>query len=166
MCVRSSTSSDDEEGIVQRARRVIGGCVERLEVVVVGLDLGTLGDLVAHADEDVLDLAARRSDQVQVAQRERTTRQRDVDAVAFERPDQFVGLELRQPRLERRLEFSLDKVAELADDRSFVGGELGDASQQDGQLGLAAQEAHSDVLERRRIDRAVDRAHARGVDTS
>ena len=41
--------------------------VERLEVVPVGLDLGTLGHREAHADEDVLEALAGLGDQVEVA---------------------------------------------------------------------------------------------------
>ena len=50
-------------------RRVRRRVVERVEVVVDGLDLGALGDVEAEPDEDVLDLAPGLGDQVQVADR-------------------------------------------------------------------------------------------------
>ena len=57
-----------------------GGMVERGEVVVVELDLGALGDVEAEAHEDVLHLAPRLGDQVQVAGRlRRVAGQRHVD---------------------------------------------------------------------------------------
>ena len=49
------------------AGRVVGRHVERLEVVPVGLDLGTLGDGEAQADEDVLEAVVRLGDEVEVA---------------------------------------------------------------------------------------------------
>ncbi len=54
----------DEEGVVERARGVVVGRVQRREVVVVELELGTLGDPVAQAQEDVLDLADGARDEV------------------------------------------------------------------------------------------------------
>ena len=128
----------EEECVVQRPRRMVGGRVECLEVVVVGLDLGTLGHLVAHADEDVLYLAPRRGDQVQMAQGQRAAGQGDVDAVTFERTRELVGFQGHPPGFESRLEFALDQVAELAYARPLLGREFGDAAQEDGQLGSCA----------------------------
>ncbi len=48
------------------ARRVIGGHVQRLEVVPVGLDLRALGDLEAEPDEHVLEPLPRLGDEVGV----------------------------------------------------------------------------------------------------
>ena len=50
------------EGVVQVHRRVIGGEVEREEVVPVGLDLGTQGDGEAQGAEDLRDLLDDRGD--------------------------------------------------------------------------------------------------------
>ena len=50
-----------------RAPGARGVVVERVEVVVDELDLGPLDDREAEADEDVLDLAPRRGEQVQAA---------------------------------------------------------------------------------------------------
>ncbi len=50
----------DVEGVGARPRRVRGAVVERVEVVVHGLDLGPLHDREAEAEEDVFELAARR----------------------------------------------------------------------------------------------------------
>ena len=69
--VRNSTCSGsaelDVQRVLHRARRVAGREVQRLEVVPVVLDLGTLGDLVAEADEHVLELALALGDEVEVA---------------------------------------------------------------------------------------------------
>ena len=56
----------DVERVLHRAGRVPGHHVERLEVVPVVFDLGTLHDPVAHADEDVLELALHLGDEVEV----------------------------------------------------------------------------------------------------
>ena len=68
--MRSSTCSGSPrshvERVLHRARRMAGREVQRLEVVPVELDLGTFGDLVAEADEHVLELALALGDQVQV----------------------------------------------------------------------------------------------------
>ena len=53
---------------------MVGRRVEGLEVVVLGLDLGPVGDLVAHADEDVLDLPLGLGDQMEMAQGEGAAR--------------------------------------------------------------------------------------------
>ena len=57
----------DVQRVLHRARRVAGREVQRLEVVPVVLDLGAFGDLVAEADEHVLELAPALGDEVQVA---------------------------------------------------------------------------------------------------
>ena len=59
----------DVERVLHRARRVAGHHVERLEVVPVVLDLGTLHHAVAHAHEDVLELALHLGDEMEVATR-------------------------------------------------------------------------------------------------
>ena len=63
--MRRQTPRRDPERVGLGLRRVVLGEVERREVVVLELDLGPLGDAVAEADEDVLDLAARLRQQVQ-----------------------------------------------------------------------------------------------------
>ena len=53
--------------VLRVARRVVGREVEGLEVVEVVLDLGAVGDRVAHAQEDVLDLAPDDRERVEAA---------------------------------------------------------------------------------------------------
>src|SRR4051794_35923498 len=95
--------------------------VERREVVVVELDLGSLDDPVAHADEHVLDLTTRLREQVQVAGVERVTRERDVDALllqAFlERPAPEPLAALR----DQGLDHPPDLVSTLAEARTLLG---------------------------------------------
>jgi hypothetical protein len=56
--------------------------VERVEVVVRGVDLGPLGDVEAQPEEHVLDLAPRRREDVVAADRlRRRAGERHVDTV-------------------------------------------------------------------------------------
>ena len=101
--MRSTTSSRDVEGVAARPRRVRVGEVERVEVVAGELDLGALGDPEAEADEDVLDVAPRLGDQVQVAGRaRRRAGQRHVDAVAGEARVELGPRERARARLDQR----------------------------------------------------------------
>ena len=54
----------DPERVLHRAGRVVRAEVEGVEVEPFGLDLGTLGDLPAHRDEDVGDVLRQRRDGV------------------------------------------------------------------------------------------------------
>src|SRR6266545_3754081 len=54
----------DVEGVHHGARRMVGCDVQRVEVEPFELDLGPLGDLVAHADEQVADALHQRGQRV------------------------------------------------------------------------------------------------------
>ena len=54
----------DVEGVLHLPRRVVGVEVQGVEVEPLGLDLGPLGDLPAHADEQVGDALAHQLDRV------------------------------------------------------------------------------------------------------
>ena len=70
VCVRSKQAialrllllSGEEDRVLHIARRMIRRKVQRLEVVVVGLDLGAFADGVAHRLEDRDDLVHRAHD--------------------------------------------------------------------------------------------------------
>ena len=73
----------DVERVLHRAGRVAGHHVERLEVVPVVLDLGALHDAVAHAHEDVLELALHLGDEVEVAAAAAVAAEGEVEPVAL-----------------------------------------------------------------------------------
>ena len=152
-----------EEGVVQRAGGMIGRRVEGLEVVVLGLDLGPVDDLVAHADEDVLDLALGLSHQMQMPERRPPSREGDVDLVFAQAVDQLLSLELLAPGFHGVLRALRIEVAHLAHFWTFLRRQFGDGAQQQNQLGLAAQEAHPRVLERREIGGGGDRCDSHSV---
>ena len=106
-----------------RSRRRMGrGVVERVEVVVDGLDLGTLQDGEAETDEDVLDLAQGGGDQVQAAHGlGRIAGQRDVDAVAGELRVQLAAAEGAARALDERVQRVAHLVGALADRTALAG---------------------------------------------
>ena len=95
--------------------------VERFEVAPTGLDLGAFGDLVAHADEDVLERLTNLGDQMQVAGK--TTRQHlgQIQAVGRETCDPRGGDELSAAAFGQRLEPAAQLVQEPADRRRSSG---------------------------------------------
>ena len=102
VCVRSTrpeSSGRDEEGVHHRAGRVVAADVERVEVQPLRLELGAVGDLVAHAHEDVGDPLGERGQRVPGAARGAVPGQRDVDPLLGQHAGVALGLELGQPRL-------------------------------------------------------------------
>ena len=71
----------DVEGVVHAARRMIGRHVEGLEVVPVGLDIGSLGDLEAEPDEHVLESLPRLGDHMGMAASRAGEHLREVDSL-------------------------------------------------------------------------------------
>ena len=129
---------------------MVFGDVERLEVVVIKLDLGTLDDRETEADEDVLKLS--------LSHRERV----DVTHFAFGGKGDidlfFVQLKLKEPVLHlsaalfyRRLYVGADFVRELTDKGAFFCGELSHAAKHGGKLALFAEIADSQRLDVRGI---------------
>jgi hypothetical protein len=154
------------EGVVRRARRVAGRGVERREVVVVELDLGALGDAVAEADEDVLDLAHRLADEVLMTGREGHPREGDVEALAGEGVGEGRALELGLALLHEFLELAAHEVAALAQQRPVLGGRRRDGAQHLGERALATQCGDAHALERRDVGRVEDRLTTGGEESS
>ena len=76
---------------------MIGREVQRVEVELLGLDLGAFGQLPAHRDERVGDMLGQDRDRVPGADRLTGRRQRDVDALG----DEHGGVALGAQRGER-----------------------------------------------------------------
>ena len=132
--------------------------VEGREVVVVVLDLGALHDAVAEADEDVLDLPPRLGQQVEVAGCDRgDAGQGDVEGALDEAPLELVPLELLAASREQPLEVALRGVGGGPDRSPLIRRQLADPPEDSRQLGLAAQVAHPQVLERRGVRSGGDR---------
>ena len=86
----------DVEGVLQRARRMIGQEVQRVEVVVLRLDLGPLGDLPAHRHEHVRDLLGDDRDGMLGSHRGASGRDRQVERLGHEDGGVALGLQFGQ----------------------------------------------------------------------
>ena len=148
----------DIEGVGARPRGMRRAVVERVEVVVDGLDLGALHDREAEPEEDVLELAPRRRQHVQPADRlRRRAGQRHVDGVLAQTGLELAAGELPGARLDQRLERLARLVCRLADGRPLLGRQRGDLAQHPRQLRLAPEVAHPQLLELRAGGRGGDR---------
>src|SRR5579859_1179064 len=81
LALRLGFLSGDEQSVLRVARRMVGWKVQRLEVVVVGLDLGPGADGVSHGTEDVDDVIHRLDDGVLGANRAASAGEGDVELV-------------------------------------------------------------------------------------
>ena len=84
----------DVEGVLHLPGRVVGVEVQGVEVEPLRLDLGSLGDLPAHPDEQVGDALRHQLDGVAAAERAAARGQGDVDGLLGEDPLVALGLEL------------------------------------------------------------------------
>src|SRR2546426_8436962 len=115
--------------------------VERLEVVVVGLDLGPLGDREAEAGEDRDDLVVDARQRMQRPPRRAAARQREAEP-----PTAPLGLSLRlvgrgEPRVQQAFELALGLVRSRADERALIRRQRAERSQELRQGALAAEHA-------------------------
>ena len=117
--MRSTTPESgraDPEGVLGGARRVVRRHVQGVEVEPLGLDLGALGPLVAHREEQVGDPLGQRGQRVPGAGGDPVPRQRDVDRLLDQDPLVALGLELGLPggqRLGDRTAGGADPLARL-----------------------------------------------------
>ena len=87
----------DVEGVLLAARRMVGREVQRVEVELLGLDLGPLGQFPAHRDERVGDVLGQDRDRVPRTGRLAGRRQRHVDALGDQHRRVALGAQHRQP---------------------------------------------------------------------
>ncbi len=136
----------DEERVVKRPGRMIGGRVEGFEVVVLGLYLRAFDHVVTHADEDVLDLALGLGDQMQVPKGRRPPGQTDIHPLLLEPVHQLLGLQFKSARLDRGLQVLADEVSHLPHFGPLFGGKVGDGAQKQDEIGLPSQETDAGDL--------------------
>ena len=104
----------DVEGVLFAAGRVVRREVQRVEVELLGLDLGTLGQFPAHRDEGVGDVLGQDRDRVPGADRLPGRRQRHVDAFGDQDRRVPLGTQHRQPLVVRALDVGPDDVDPVA----------------------------------------------------
>ena len=85
------------EGVLLAAGRVVRREVQRVEVELLGLDLGTLGQFPAHRDEGVGDVLGQDRDGVPGAERLPGRRQGHVDAFGDQHRGVPLGTQDRKP---------------------------------------------------------------------
>jgi hypothetical protein len=85
------------------------------EVEVVGLDLGPLGYTIAQADEEVDDVVDHHLGRMQMAPRERDTRQRNVDGFGPQTLLSFADRDFFCPGAEGRFDLTRGEVGGSAD---------------------------------------------------
>ena len=124
------------QGVLHIPRRMLGGHVERFEVVVIVLDLGAFEHLIAEACENRLDLLAHDCQRMAMPDQRRTSRQRDVDRAG----GRFRGIERGSALAEPLLEFLLELVGGLAEYRFHVGRRRGHRLHQRGDEAVLSSE--------------------------
>ena len=138
----------DIEGVRPLADRVILGDVQPVKVVLGQLDLRTLRDGEAHADENVGDFVEHGVEHVLFSEAEFPARDRHVQRLGLE-------LELLKPcgqgglaPVQLRFELGAHGVGQLSHHGALLGAELSHLLEYGGQLALLAQIPHAERVQR------------------
>ena len=135
---------------------MVGRDVQRLEVVEVVLDLGTLVDLEPELAEDPGDLRHGLDRGVQRAPADGPTGHRDVDGLGGETRIELGGAQDRASLADRGLDALADGVRDGAQLRAVIRRQRADAPQHSGEPALLAEHLELDRLERSDVRRARD----------
>ena len=135
------------EGVVHRARRVVGGEVEGFEVVVVVLDFRSFDDLEPDALEERLDSFESQGERVQTSRALAPPRQCHVDAARFEPGSDQIGAERFASPLERVAERPPGRVDAPAGFGPLFRGEPPHPLQLVGDQTLPAEIAHPNFVQ-------------------
>ena len=137
----------DEEGVLLAAGRVVRPDVQRVEGQPLGLDLRALGDLPAHADEDVLDPLGDEADRVPGAERRLRAQDGEVLGLLDEDPLVALRLELALPLAEGRADAPTRLPDALARLRLGARGQRPDLAVGERQRGLVPLVGGAQALE-------------------
>ncbi len=133
------------------ARRVLGGDVQRVEIVPVGLDVRAFGDGKAHLGEDRRQLVRDLADRMDRALRRRAGRERDVQPLGAQ---PLVERRVGQRRLARRdggVDLVLQRVEGGAGGLALVGRHAAELAHHQRDLALLAQRRDAHRLDRRLV---------------
>src|SRR5687767_11567862 len=136
-----------KEGVLHAACRMPRRYPQGREVVVVGLDLGSLGDAIAQADEEVDDVVYNHLGRMQVALRKRDTRQCDVDRFGPQTLLPLARRDLYGPGAEGRLDLERGKIGGPANLLALLGSQGAYALLYLRKLCGAAEKSYADVFE-------------------
>ena len=138
------------ERVLHRAGRMVLRGVQRLEVVVIGLNLGAVDNRVAQAEEDFRHFVGDRVDQMTRAHLLRAAGERDVDGACVDRGFHLGCCELLLARFKRLFHHVAHLVDRLADDGALFLRDLAHAAQVARKRARLAEHRHAHALERRR----------------
>ena len=149
------------KGVGLIPRGVVGGRVERVEAMPLGLDLGPFGEGEAHAAEDADGFVEDEGEGMEPAFGERTGRQGRVDRgkggrVAPGGEGGRLLLEGRGDRVANLVELLSDILFEIGGDVAHPGSGLGETA-------LFPEESHAGLFQRRFIGDAADRGEGFGL---
>ena len=139
------------EGVVHGPRRMMGRDIERLEVVVVVLDLGAFRDLEAELAEQCLDARQRPGDGVQPARAAAAPGQGHVQALFRQAPLQGLPLQIGLARFDGRLQPLLGLVDDGPGHLALLGRQAAELLQPGRQAALLAEVLHTDGVQRLQV---------------
>ena len=147
---------DHVERVLHRTAGMIGGRVERREVVIVGFDFRTGGDGVAKTQEHVANFFGNAVDQMARTQLLDAPWQCDIHRRRIDARLELCGSKRLLARLERFLDNIAHFIDGLADGCSFFLGHLAHVAQIRRQRARLADDAHAHLIERSRVSRLFD----------
>ena len=137
----------DVERILHITRRVVLRQVQRLEVIVIALDLGSLLDGKAHLEENLLDAVQRNCERMQMSDDRRASRQGHVDLLGGNLIREFPVRQFLGLRCKQFLKLGARLVDDLADARTLLLCEGAHAAQESRHLPLFSKEFYTYIVE-------------------
>ncbi len=135
---------------------MVGRGVERREVVVLGLHVGSRGHGVAEGDEDVLDLVDDLADEVLGAHVGTAPRQGHVHGVGLDAGGELVGRQLLAALGEGALDLLAHLVGALAHEGPLLGGHGAHGAEHRREAALLARHGDAHGVQRLEVDRLGD----------
>ena len=137
----------DIEGILGISCRVILWDVERLEVVVVKLNLRSLCNIKAHAHEDFFELIQYNADWMFFAQHTAFAWHGDIQCFGCKALVEHLSFQLGLGLFEFFFNLCADLVCQLSDDRTLLCGKFSHLFEDGGQLSLFTKIFYSDSIQ-------------------
>ena len=139
------------EGILRVACRMILRDVQRLEVVVIQLNLRTLSDREAQTEENLLELVEHDVQRMLLADDNVLTRQGNVDSLRLQLLLECSLLDQLLLLVNDGFDLRTNVVDQLTNNRTLLCGNVLHALEQRGQLTLFAEELDAGLVQRARI---------------
>ena len=137
----------EPEGILHVARGMVGGDIQRIEIVIFVFDLGAIQHGETERDEQVFDFGLNPGDGMQVAHARAGRGQREIQPLGVKPLFQGLRIELAQPRFEGGFQFLLGGIQQLADARAVLGRQLAHVFAGLGERAFAAKHFDAHLLQ-------------------